>query len=551
MVQKRDAVAMIKSTKRRSFMFFSRRRNGSVAGLLGLAAIAIFLLPAAEAGAAEVEYPNACVNNLIPTQSSSIPVTLSGKTSTAGPVKAGDSITLEEIKEKLAVPPAVFLAGYAAEVLHTGLNKIPTELTTVIRGTNTVEESQLATNPEGKPVKTEAETTITDPDEIPGNGSPGESATPGAVSVTYANQTWTAGTSGPINFRQKTVMVPPLPPGFTNLNGGINIKSVVAGAITVHFGCDPGEVTEAAEPKTIKLNTAPAFASVANENAANRAPVANAGPNQKVSPGANPVKLNGFESSDSSEESFALKYKWTQTGGPKVTLTGATTPGPTFTAPNEIAVMTFKLEVCDNAGSPLCSTDEVLISTGNLAPTANAGPAQEVDSGAGVTLDGSASSDPNGDPVTYKWTQTAGPSVGLSGAETAKATFTAPTGPATLSFQLEVCDNAPLCSTASVAVTVKGAAGGGGPGPAPQTSAPNTKLGSVKIKKHNVTIKFSSDQSGSTFLCKLDKGKFAKCKSPKTYKNLKPGKHKFEVKATNAQGVADPSPTVKKFKIKK
>jgi hypothetical protein len=103
-----------------------------------------------------------------------------------------------------------------------------------------------------------------------------------------------------------------------------------------------------------------------------------------------------------------------------------------------------------------------------------------------------------------------------------------------------------------VAVTVKGAAGGGpGPGPGPGSQAPNTKLGSVKIKKHNVTIKFSSDQSGSTFLCKLDKGKFAKCKSPKTYKNLKPGKHKFEVKATNAQGVADPSPTVKKFKIKK
>jgi len=101
-----------------------------------------------------------------------------------------------------------------------------------------------------------------------------------------------------------------------------------------------------------------------------------------------------------------------------------------------------------------------------------------------------------------------------------------------------------------VAVTVKGAAGGG-PGPGPGSQAPNTKLGSVKIKKRNVTIKFSSDQSGSTFLCKLDKGKFAKCKSPKKYKNLKPGKHKFEVKATNAQGVADPSPTVKKFKIKK
>ena len=65
-----------------------------------------------------------------------------------------------------------------------------------------------------------------------------------------------------------------------------------------------------------------------------------------------------------------------------------------------------------------------------------------------------------------------------------------------------------------------------------------------------MTFEFSSNETGSTFLCKLDKGKFAKCKSPKTYKNLKPGKHKFEVKASDAQGEADPSPVVKKFKIK-
>ncbi len=28
------------------------------------------------------------------------------------PVKAGDSITLEEIKQELAIPPSVFLTGY-------------------------------------------------------------------------------------------------------------------------------------------------------------------------------------------------------------------------------------------------------------------------------------------------------------------------------------------------------------------------------------------------------------------------------------------------------
>ena len=96
----------------------SKRRNRSLIILLSLAATAIFLLPASQAEA--LEFPNACVNNLIPTQSSSIPVIMTAKTSTAGPVNAGDSITLEEIKQELKVPPAVFIAGYNAGVLTPG-----------------------------------------------------------------------------------------------------------------------------------------------------------------------------------------------------------------------------------------------------------------------------------------------------------------------------------------------------------------------------------------------------------------------------------------------
>ena len=46
----------------------------------------------------------------------------------------------------------------------------------------------------------------------------------------------------------------------------------------------------------------------------------------------------------------------------------------------------------------------------NIAPTANAGAAQSVTAGATVTLDGSGSTDPNGDVLTYAWTLTTRPS---------------------------------------------------------------------------------------------------------------------------------------------
>jgi Calx-beta domain/K319L-like, PKD domain len=87
-------------------------------------------------------------------------------------------------------------------------------------------------------------------------------------------------------------------------------------------------------------------------------------------------------------------------------------------------------------------------------PTANAGPDQSVASGALVQLDGTASSDPEGQALTHSWSQLSGPAVTLSDPTSATPTFTAPPGPATLSFQLEVCDPGALCDTDTVVITV-------------------------------------------------------------------------------------------------
>jgi glucose/arabinose dehydrogenase len=82
------------------------------------------------------------------------------------------------------------------------------------------------------------------------------------------------------------------------------------------------------------------------------------------------------------------------------------------------------------------------------------------------------------------------------------------------------------------------------PPPKEEKPIPNTKLGGhppAKTAKTKATFKFSSTVAGSKFTCKLDGKPKLACRSPKTYKKLKPGKHLFKVWAT-AAGKTDGSP---------
>jgi hypothetical protein len=108
----------------------------------------------------------------------------------------------------------------------------------------------------------------------------------------------------------------------------------------------------------------------------------------------------------------------------------------------------------NNQASTSSALTQTVVNAPNHAPTANAGADQTVASGATVNLDGTGSSDPDGGALTYAWTQTSGPTVTLAGANTATPSFTAPTGPATLIFSLQVCDPSNACSTDSVTINV-------------------------------------------------------------------------------------------------
>ncbi|MDO6705155.1 glycosyl hydrolase family 18 protein [Photobacterium sp. 1_MG-2023] len=118
----------------------------------------------------------------------------------------------------------------------------------------------------------------------------------------------------------------------------------------------------------------------------------------------------------------------------------------------------FAWEIDADNGDILNAMQESLAgSGGNYNPIANAGADQQVNAAASVTLDGTASSDRDGQVVSYQWAQTSGPSLTLTGADTATATIAVPsvTVDTQYVFTLTVTDNAGATATDSVTVTAK------------------------------------------------------------------------------------------------
>jgi hypothetical protein len=92
----------------------------------------------------------------------------------------------------------------------------------------------------------------------------------------------------------------------------------------------------------------------------------------------------------------------------------------------------------------------------NHAPVAKAGPDQTVASGATITLDGSASTDPDGTSgLAFQWAQVAGTATVIQDDKSSKATVSGQTGPKTLTYRLTVRDPFGRTSSDDVTVTVK------------------------------------------------------------------------------------------------
>ena len=199
---------------------------------------------------------------------------------------------------------------------------------------------------------------------------------------------------------------------------------------------------------------------IVNVSWLNEAPAASAGANQTVNEETT-TTLNGTASYD--PDDGIASYQWLQTGGPSVTIAGATNAGATFTAPAvgvDGATLFFQLTVTDDGGLQATDTCQVTVLWQNEAPTADAGADQTADEGTTVTLNASNSSDPDDGIASYRWVQTGGPTVMLADAETVTPNFTAPevsTDGASLTFRLTVTNNHGMEATDSCIVTIAGA----------------------------------------------------------------------------------------------
>jgi len=188
-------------------------------------------------------------------------------------------------------------------------------------------------------------------------------------------------------------------------------------------------------------------------NAINHPPTANAGPDQTVLENTN-VQLFGFGFDSDGDK---ITHSWSQTSGPQVNISQSES-SISFMAPdgipNKSSMLAFEFEVTDPFGGSATDSVNVIVVASNNGPTANAGPDREINENSVLTLSCSGN-DPDGDSLSYSWSQTSGPNIDLTNPNNSVLSFVTPTVVKTtiLDFECTVTDGA-LSNSDTVNVTV-------------------------------------------------------------------------------------------------
>jgi PKD repeat protein len=129
----------------------------------------------------------------------------------------------------------------------------------------------------------------------------------------------------------------------------------------------------------------------------NRSPIAEAGPDQRVCPGA----VTTFDGSASTDwDGLVTRHEWDFGDG-------STGVGEIFDHGfSSAGTYTVRLRVEDDSGSRCSAGDDSVVVVVNSTPIADAGPDRDAFFGGAyddVLFDAGGSSDPDGDPLTYSW----------------------------------------------------------------------------------------------------------------------------------------------------
>ena len=190
---------------------------------------------------------------------------------------------------------------------------------------------------------------------------------------------------------------------------------------------------------------------------ANSAPVARAGADQGAAVG-DVVRLDGSASSD--VDGDALRFAWTLVSRPAGSAAAPTPPGDVAPAVTIDRAGTYRFRLIVNDGVLSSAPDDVEVNTRNTAPVANAGADAAASLGETVTLDGSGSTDLDGDVLTYAWSLTSRPSGSLAAIDVATAVSPHVTidRAGTYVAQLIVSDGTVLSAADTVVVTTRNTA---------------------------------------------------------------------------------------------
>jgi hypothetical protein len=186
----------------------------------------------------------------------------------------------------------------------------------------------------------------------------------------------------------------------------------------------------------------------------NRAPVADAGASVSLTLPNNSTSLDGSKSYD--PDGTIISYQWTRISGPNMPATMGANAAVVNLGGLVAGTYSYQLTVTDNNGASSSGQVKVIVAAGpNIPPIANAGTNQSITAPANsVTLNGSASSDPDGTIVSYNWVTVSGPgSITISNSNTSTPTVVG-LQPGGYVFELTVTDNKGATAKDQVDVTV-------------------------------------------------------------------------------------------------